>query len=178
MKYSALAILGLVSGKGETVNMQALPVFNQASFANHNILKSLLTAQTSLIDVTGDSGMVTYSQCEDDAGIFTMDDQQTINSPQPLTKGITMSFTVAGIISEHMDIKNIHVHVDWNGTPLYDEDHPQDNSYDDAYSYDLGWDVPGFAPNGLYHIEIKGIGSSSSATEGSNVYCVAAEFTF
>ena len=122
MKSIALATLGLVSAKGETRNMQALPVFNQASFANHNILKSMLAAQTSLINVS-DSGMVTYSQCDDDAGIFTLDDQQTSNSPQPLTKGVNLQFTLAGIISDHMNIKNIHVHVEWNGTPLYDEDH-------------------------------------------------------
>ena len=158
--------------------MQALPVMNQANFANHNILKSLLAAQTTLIDVSGASGEVTISQCEDDVGIFTLDDQQTTNTPQPLTKGCNLQFNLAGIIGDHMKISNIHVHVDWNGTPLYDEDHNQDNEYDDTYAYQLGWDVPAFAPDGAYHVEIKGIGSTSSAAEGSNVYCINADFNF
>ena len=42
---------------------------------------------------------------------------------------------MAGVVSEKLEIKNVHVHVDWNSAPLYDEDHFQDNSYDSDYSY-------------------------------------------
>ena len=174
--FAALAALGLVSAKGEKVDMTALPVFNQASFAKHNILKSMLS--NSLLNVKDDAGMVSYSQCDDKAGIFTLDDQSTSNTPQPLTKGVNLQFNLAGILADHMTISNVHVHVDWNGTPLYDEDHTQTNEYDDTYNYQLGWDVPAFAPDGEYIVRITGIGSTSSAAEGSTVYCMLANFTF
>ena len=173
---AALAALGLVSAKGEKVDMTALPVFNQASFAKHNILKSMLS--NSLLNVKDDAGMVSYAQCDDDAGIFTLDDQSTSNTPQPLTKGVNLQFNLAGILADHMTISNVHVHVDWNGTPLYDEDHAQTNEYDDTYNYQLGWDVPAFAPDGDYAVKITGVGSTSSAAEGSTVYCMLANFTF
>ena len=173
---ATLVSVGLVSAKGETIDMTKLPVFNPASFAKHNIIKSMLA--NSYLNVSDESGMVSYSQCEDDAGIFTLDDQSTSNTPQPLTKGVSLQFNLAGIISDHMSISNVHVHVDWNGTPLYDEDHAQANEYDDTYNYQLGWDVPAFAPDGAYAVKITGIGSTSSAAEGSTVFCLGADFTF
>ena len=175
---AALAALGLVSAKGETVDMTKLPVFNQASFAKNSILKSMLSNSLYSVSDANDAGMVTYSQCDDDAGIFTLDDQATSNTPQPLTKGVSLQFSLAGILGDHMEVKNVHVHVDWNGTPLYDEDHNQDNQYDDTYAYQLGWDVPAFAPDGDYKVIIKGVGSTSSMPDGTNVYCMEADFTF
>jgi len=39
---------------------------------------------TFLTGPNGD-GHVTYSQCDDDAGVFTLDDSATKNTPDPVT---------------------------------------------------------------------------------------------
>jgi len=74
-----------------------------------------------------------------------------------------------------MEVTNIHIHVDWNGIPLYDEDFKQDNTYDSTYSYSLGWNVPAFAPSGKYAVKIRGTGNAGSV-QGGNVICVNANF--
>ena len=39
-----------------------------------------------------------------------------------------------GIVTDIIEVKNFHVHVDWNGSTLYDEDHPQDVLVDSAFT--------------------------------------------
>ena len=82
--------------------------------------------------------------------MFTFDAANSKNVPNPVTKGSSLEFTLAGIVSDAIEVKNLHVHVDWNGATLYDEDHNQDTKYDSAYNYKLNWAVPSFAPSGHY----------------------------
>ena len=69
-------------------------------------------------------------------------------------------------------MKNLHVHVDWNGSPLYDEDH-DGGSFSDTFTYDMKWDVPSYAPNGDYVVTITG-----QEDDGSTDLCVKGLFTF
>ena len=78
-------------------------------------------------------------------------------SPNPLSKGITVEFDLKGIVIESMNVKNLHIHVDWNGSTLYDEDHPQVNTYDSDYDFTASWMIPGFAPDGHYAINFKAV---------------------
>ena len=127
---------------------------------------------TSLIAVT-DGGSVTFSQCDDDKGVFTLDTDATKASPDPLVKGSDVSLDLHGIVSDSIEVKNVHIHVDWNGSTLYDEDHAQDNTYDSDLEYNLSWSVPSFAPSGDYDVVIKAYGDDASAT----LYCVEAKMT-
>ena len=104
-------------------------------------------------------GNVSFNQCDDDMGAFTFDADNTKVTPDPVKKGDTIKFHLAGIVSDPIEVTNVHVHVDWNGSSLWDEDHKQDNKYDSQYSYDLQWAVPSFAPSGQYDIHLTGIGS-------------------
>ena len=81
-----------------------------------------------------------------------------------------------GIVSETIDVSNINIHVDWNGAPLYDEDHDEENKYDSDFTYQLGWDVPSFAPSGDYFITVTGTGTTESGENGT-VLCVNAAMT-
>ena len=114
-------------------------------------------------DVNG-TGVVTYGQCSDDAGIFHLDKDNTSNTPNPVTKGSEVSLNLAGIVDDEMEITNVHIHVDWNGSTLYDEDHKQDNDYTSSYKYSLSWAVPSYAPSGKYAITVTGTGASSAGT--------------
>ena len=125
-----------------------LDVFNPANFAKHNLVKELLESKvTSGLKAKGD---VTYKQCDDDFGVFSFDKADTKNTPTEVVKGCNLGFTLAGIVSDEIEVKDLHVHVLWNGNTLYDEDHNQDTKYDSSYSYNLHWSVPSFAPSGHY----------------------------
>jgi len=159
MKFTAAcALVGAASAQQK--NMMDLPVFTGESFANHNIVQSMLDATSTLIATDGASGVVSYSQCDDDIGSFTLDTDSTTNTPNPIPKGCDLSFHLEGILSDKIHMDNMHIHVDWNGTPLYDEDHAVGADFEDVFTQDLGWKVPGFAPNGEYVVTIKGTDSS------------------
>lgn len=146
-----------------------LDVFNPANFAKHGLVKQLLESKNATPYGTGD---VTYGQCDDDFGVFTLDKADTTNSPNPVTKGVHLNFNLAGIVSDEIDVTDLHVHVDWNGATLYDEDHKQDNIYDSSYDYKLAWDVPSFAPSGHYAIKITGTGKNEG--DQGTLLCVTA----
>merc|ERR1711998_481868 len=103
-------------------------------------------------------GDVTYSQCPDDLNEFTLDTDNTTNVPAPAVKGSNVALKLAGIVSAQMEVTNVHVHVDWNGATLYDEDHAQDNMYTSSYNYSLSWAIPSYAPSGAYDIHLTGTG--------------------
>ena len=147
-----------------------IDLFNPANFSQHNLVKQLLESKVNGANGTGD---VTYGQCDDDFGVFSFDKANTKNDPNPVTKGVHLNFNLAGIVSDEIEVKNLHVHVDWNGSTLYDEDHAQDNKYDSAYSYKLAWDVPSFAPSGHYAIKISGTGLNEG--DSGTVLCVTAD---
>ena len=147
-----------------------IDLYNPANFSKHNLVKNLLESKVNMVQGTGD---VTFAQCDDDFGVFSFDKTNTKTDPSPVTKGSHVNFNLAGIVSDEIIVDNLHIHVDWNGSTLYDEDHNQHNTYDSSYNYKLGWDVPSFAPSGHYHVIISGTGSN----EGDNgtVLCVTAD---
>ena len=85
MKFTAAtALIGAASAQKR--NMMELPVFSGESFANHNVVQSMLDSTTTLFAADG-AGVVSYSQCDDDTGSFTLDTDSTTNAPDPITKG-------------------------------------------------------------------------------------------
>ena len=67
----------------------------------------------------------------------------------------------------------MHIHVDWNQSPLYDEDHEMDQSYDSDLTYNLGWNMPSFSPAGFYNVTIIATGESEEKAD-QKVMCVLA----
>lgn len=72
-----------------------------------------------------------------------------------------------------MTLKNVHIHVEWNSSPLYDEDNEGTNVYDSDVEYNLGWNVPSYAPSGHYDVTVTGTGNAASVT-GGKVMCIKA----
>ena len=97
-----------------------IPLFNPDNFAKNGLVGKLMQSPSSNLTATGD---VTYGQCDDDAGVFTFDGDNTSNSPAPVVKGSDVTLSLAGVVSDTMEVTNVHIHVDWNGSTLYDEDH-------------------------------------------------------
>ena len=159
--------------------------FAAAAAANHNIkadmmsfvkapnmLQSLMQTVTHP-KVRADPGVPSFEQCDDDLGVFTFDDGSTTVDPNPITKGSTINFNLVGGFSESTAVDNLHVHVLWNDSPLYDEDDKDGNTYDADYQFPLSWDVPTFAPDGHYAITLTG-----TTPEGQKAICISAAFDF
>ena len=66
---------------------------------------------------------VEWEVCDTDLDVFDFDEDSTTATPNPPTKGIDINLGLAGSLSDEMDLTNLHIHVDWNKSPLYDEDH-------------------------------------------------------
>ena len=115
----------------------------------------------------------TLKQCDDDFNSFQLDTAATTINPNPLVKGQSVYFDIKGIVTDPITVKNVHVHVDWNSSPLYDEDHDVEKTYDADYDYTLEWAVPGFAPDGHYDVKLTGTDS-----DGKVNVCVGAQFDF
>ena len=174
MKQTALVAMGTASA----LNIDLFTAKNFMSMAPQGLVKSMLaTANQSLLAVTPNgAGDVSYEQCDDDVGSFTFDDANTYNNPAPVTKGSNLDLNLAGIFGDQGTLKNIHIHVDWNGTPLYDEDHNQSTAIGDDFKTTLGWNVPSFAPSGDYAISLIGTGDISGQT-GAKIMCIKAMMT-
>ena len=115
----------------------------------------------------------TLQQCPDDFNAFQVDLAATTINPNPLVKGQSVYFDIKGIVTEPITVKNIHIHVDWNSSPLYDEDHDVEKTYDADYDYTLDWAVPGFAPDGHYDVSFVG-----TDPDGKVNVCIKAQFDF
>ena len=150
-----------------------LNVFAAENFLSKNLVQSLI--KTAMMDTPNDVGKVVYNQCDDDAGAFTLDTKQTSNSPDPVTKGQDVSLKLRGIVDENVEVDNLHVHVDWNGSTLYDEDIKGVNTYTSTYQYDVSWNVPSYAPSGAYAVTITGTGKTDDTS--GKVICVGANFS-
>ena len=140
-------------------------------FKVKNLVKMLLTQRRDA-PLTGG---VAWSQCEDDFGVFQFDESSTSYSPDPMTKGVSATPNLAGVLQDTIHVENMHMHADWNGSPLYDQDFKDGSDYDSNWTQSVGWDIPGFAPSGAYHITFKGAGSYMGAD--GTVFCIAADLS-
>ena len=171
---AVLLALGLVSAHNN-VDSVRIDVFHPMNFMKIDMAKSLVKSVTD--EKALNAGTVTWAQCDDAAKVFTFDESSTTYSPDPIVKGSDISLNLAGIVSAPIEVTNVHVHVDWNGSTLYDQDLKQDNKYDSSYAYSVKWSVPSYAPSGHYKATLKGTGTPDKGGDHS-VLCVTADFDF
>ena len=184
MKYAT--VLALAASSVAATEVIQIDPFHPRNFLKADLAEHLLKAATAEVSkvfhqtppagnpLAGGSAVV-WAQCADAAGSFNLDTSKTSASPDPLTKGSDVALHLAGGLSSPIDINNVHIHVDWNGTPLYDEDHKGETKYTDSVSYDLKWSVPSYAPDGKYVATITGVDNADGT---KNDFCVSASFEF
>ena len=164
-------------GSASALNIDLFTAKNFMKMKPEGLVKAMLASgNQSLFAANNNIGDVTYAQCDDDAGAFTFDEASTYNDPSPVAKGADLNLNLAGIFGDQGTLKNIHIHVDWNGTPLYDEDHNQSTAIGDEFKTTIGWNVPGFAPSGDYDVTLVGTGDISGLTD-SKILCIVAKMT-
>ena len=169
--YKLATALLVSSVAANDITVGQIPLQN---YLSKDLVKNMISTLRIKANGLGDSGKGTYSQCDDQTKSFQLDASSTSNTPDPITKGVDLKFTLAGILSDDIHVDNVHVHVDWNGSPLYDEDHPQKTDFSDNVDMNLAWNVPAYAPDGAYAVQIVG----SNKSTGKTNMCVHADFTF
>ena len=115
MKFAAAALLALGVAADDRIN-----VFNSSNKLYKNLMKSLVDDAVHKKASLGATGVVTWKQCADQSGVFMFDKSSTNTVPNPVTKGKDVKLNLAGTVSSTMSVNNIHVHVNWNGSSLYD----------------------------------------------------------
>ena len=145
-----------------------IDLFNPANFIKAGILENMIT----YVPTSNDIGVGVFKQCADQENKFSMDDAATTQSPSPMIKGKNVNLDLEGIVSSPMDVSKMHLHVNWNGTPLYDQDLKVGQHYDSTLSYQMAWFVPSYAPAGKYDLTLVGYDLDGKTTD----LCIAVNF--
>ena len=170
LAYAALIASGASANHAEI----RINAFAPENYLNKNLVPNLL--KSAFVGQQNDIGVATFSQCDDDAGAFTLDTKATTEQPNPMQKGQDVKLLLRGAVSENMEVSDLHVHVDWNGSTLYDEDITGVHDYTSSYSFDVSWNVPSYAPAGDYSVTLTGTGKTDELPDGK-VLCVNAKFS-
>ena len=177
MKFATLLALtaGVSANKVIEIDPFAIKNFMKVELMP-NLLKSASMTAVKLAEgqeIVKDSTKVVWAQCDDDKGVFTLDDS-TSADPDPLVKGKDVGLHLIGALSDDIDLSKVHIHVTWNGAPLYDEDHTDNLPSSDPLDYSLKWSVPSYAPDGAYIVTMTGVDTDGSSKD----FCVTAGFNF
>ena len=166
----------LLAGIASAASIDASNMFALENFAKKDIVAALLANANNrnIMEVSDASNGVTFKQCDDDKGSFQMDQSATVAVPEPLVKGSDVKLHLEGLLTDKIHVENIHIHVDWNSSPLYDEDHKDGTDYDSNIVEEISWAVPSYAPDGAYHVVLTGYDTDKK----TKVMCVTADFTF
>lgn len=163
MKFAIAALLGSAAAE------MTMPLFTtEAMLKRPNLVKDLIDTAG-----WGAASNVVFTQCADDAGVFTLSTDDTTATPNPPAKNADVALHISGITAATINQDKVHVHVNWNGAPLYDHDDSTQATYDSAVTYDYKWNIPPIAPNGAYDVVLTGLDST-----GKKQFCVEAKFSF
>ena len=106
--------------------------------------------------IVGD-GHIKFGSCDaQQPKVFIQDSSQIYAKPDPVKKGIQVTFHLGGYLSTDVKITKTEVSVQWGGTPLYKQDFPVNEikHEQDDFSTELTWLIPSFAPSGHYATQI------------------------
>ena len=106
-----------------------------------------------LLEVSDADGMVTWSQCDDSTGVFTLDADATNYSPDPFGAGDTLTFDYVGTVTSSVTVSKVHVKVQWGAITLSDDDHDLEGgaqTFDSDFDLSISFSLPAIAPHGSY----------------------------
>ena len=153
---SLLFAAGAVASK--TTHTMEINVFD--FIKSENLVQSLMQSvqQPELGEV---SGTLTFSQCADDTGVFTLSSSSSV-SPNPVQKSTTETIVINGSVSSPVSLSNVHLHVVWNSSPVSDKDNAASEQWSGDVSYTLNWSTPALLPKGHYEMTLTGDDGSQS----------------
>ena len=116
------------------------------------------------------AGDITWKQCSDDAGKFTLNAGACTVSPNPIKKGTTETFTIVGSTSAPITVDHLEVDVYYGGSKISSKQQPG-GSYTSNVTFKVDSVIPIFAPSGAYTIKATAIGNVNGQGENGSVGC-------
>ena len=173
MKFAALALVAAVSAHKhhhEEKNLsEAFHPKNWSTFITDMYAHGDLKIE-NIFKVAG-SGTITWSQCADDAGVFTLNAAACTVSPSPIKKGVTETFSMHGTVSKPIVVDDVTIEVYLSGSKLSSNTAPG-GSYTSDWSLDVAQVIPIFAPAGMYTIRATANGNVAGESMNGTVGCV------
>ena len=120
-----------------------------------------------------DGTKIQWAQCDDDKGVFSLDDDNTYADPDPPQKDADISLNLVGAVDGTINCDKVNVVCMWNGSQLYNDD-KVGGTFTDSVEYQMKWNIPAIAPDGDYDITLKCIESDGATKD----FCVNAKFSF
>ena len=119
------------------------------------------------------TGVVSWAQCADSAGVWTFDTAGSTYSPNPFKKGNTVSFNLKGSVSSPMHIDNYSVAVSLNGKKI-DTQTFAGGDFSSSWSFAMSQKLPLITPSG--HYDLVATGNGSAAGKSGVVMCATGSF--
>ena len=108
--------LTTLCGLAGATQAMTLPTFDSSNFAHNDLVKNMLDSSNQLMSANS-PGVVTYSDCEDEVGLFHFDHEKSHNSE--IKKGQDVDIHLRGTVDSQIIAENVHIRVAWNGATLY-----------------------------------------------------------
>lgn len=165
-KVILVAILGLVAVANAVDRIELKPKHYMKLSTPVSLVKNFIHPRLK--------SDVVWGTCPS-AGGFKVDMSKTYNKPQPPQKGDNVELFLAGTFTDDVSLAGLKVYVTWDNNPLYVNDFPRVNDYEegDPYKDNIEWFIPSFAPSGHYHVELTLHDDSPTPV---NFACLTADF--
>ena len=120
-------------------------------------------------------GTITFSQCADDAHVWTFDEAGSTYSPNPFGRGNTLTVHLVGSETSPITVSEYDVDVYLGSTKISSETMPG-GSYSSSWSMDIEQKISIFTPPGTYTINALGVGSVTNGPANGSVLCGSGTF--
>ena len=143
MKFATFALLATASANEYVDFAKALPkMIADGAFANNS-----------------GNGDISWTQCSDAIGKFTLTPSGCSVSPDPVAKGKTETFTIVGTTSAAIFMDHIDIEVIYAGKSISKKTQPVSYAFDYNVSFPVESVIPIFAPSGQYTIKATAVGN-------------------
>ena len=153
--YSLLLAAGAVASQTHTLELDVFD-FIKSENAVQSLIQSVQQPELGEF-----SGTLTFSQCSDETGVFTLSSSSSV-TPNPVQKSTTETIVINGSVSAPVSLSNVHLHVVWNSSPVSDKDNAASAQWSGDVSYTLKWSTPALLPKGHYEMTLTGDDGSKS----------------
>ena len=163
MKFTSLFVAAAAASN--------IPHFETDAFADNNwptLYKAWLNTEMNTSPVG--KGTVSWSQCADDAGVWTFDTAGSTYSPNPVSRGKTLTVSIKGPLSAPIHVDNFNIEV-YLGSTKVDSLQQAGGDWSGEFELTLSQKLPYLSPPGHYTIKAVANGSKSNGT----VLCANAE---
>ena len=162
MKFTTLALAMATANASNVVELDVSDMMNIKNFMTVDMIPAFINGNINKAqkvlkgeDIFARGGTkIQWAQCEDDKGVFSLDDDNTYADPDPPQKDADINLNLVGAVDGTINCDKVNVVCLWNGAQLYNDD-KVGGTFTDTVEYSMKWNIPSIAPDGDYDITLK-----------------------